>query len=141
MVLMMRRWGGGLEDKGLDYVLWNLSVLVSTYTNAEMPRLRDRRNLLLWGGVGITVVSSFFSPWFLIIGMVITGIGMVFAFADKEPEKISVVSRVLSITLLVSGSLGLFLIQDLALATLFLSLVFHLLYEKWGEYVFYLEID
>lgn len=141
MVLIMRRLGSGLEDKGLDYVLWNLSVLVSTYTNSEMPRLRGYRNLLLWGGVGVTVTASIFSPWFLMIGVVMTGVGMVFAFADKESEKISAVSRVLSISLLVTGSVGLFIIQDLALATLFVSIVFHLLYEKWNEYVFYLEID
>lgn len=141
MVLFMRRMGGSLSGKGLDYVLWNLSVLVSTYTNSEMPNLRLKRSLLLWGGVGLTITSSFFSPWFLIVGAMITGVGMVFSFADKEPEKITSVSRILSISLLITGSIGLFITQDLALATLFLSILFHVLYEKWDDYVFFLDID
>ncbi|WP_442637652.1 hypothetical protein [Rossellomorea marisflavi] len=141
MVLVMRRLGGGLENKGLDYILWNMSVLISTYTNAEMPRIRHRRKLLMWGGAVIAIASSIFSPWFLFVGSIIAVIGMVFAFADKEPEQIAKVSQILSIALLVTGGAGMFHIEDLGLASLFLSLVFHLNYEKWKNYEFYLDVE
>jgi hypothetical protein len=136
MVFMMYRIGGSLSGKGLNYVLWNLSVLVSTYLNTQMPNLRRFKMHLLWGGGIFAILVSLMSAWFLLVGLVAFSLGLLFAFADKDDEHIANMSRMISIGFLVTGTLGLFVSPGLALAVLFLSLCFHHVFEKWDTYEF-----
>lgn len=139
IVFFLYRVGGSLSGKGLDYVLWNLSVLVSTYLNTQMPNLRRFKMHLLWGGGVFAILVSLMSPWFLLVGLITFLWGMLFAFADKDDENISNMSRMISIGFLVTGTLGLFVSPSLALAVLFFSLCFHHVFEKWDEYEFTLD--
>lgn len=139
MLYVMRRVGSSLNGKGMDYVLWNLSVLVSTYTNHEMPNLRRFGLQLRVSGAVVAVLFSLFSAWFMLFGLLTLGVGLVFAFAEKDGKSISKVSQITAFGLLATGVIGLFLAPGLALATLSLSLCFHHLYEKWDEYEFELD--
>lgn len=139
MVLFLHRMGSVLSLEGLDYVLWNLSVLVSIFTNTKTPNLRKYGEEVIWGGAILLILMSLFSPWFMVFGMVVFLTGMVFAFAEKEAEVISEMSRIVSIGLTVTGVIGLFLSPGLALATLTISLLIHQVYEMWDDYEFNLE--
>jgi hypothetical protein len=94
---------------------------------------------LLWGGGVFAVLVSLVSPWFLLVGIITFLMGMLFAFADKDDENIANMSRMISIGLLVTGTLGLFVSPGLALAVLSLSLCFHHMFEKWDTYEFTLD--
>lgn len=139
LVVILYRMGGGLSLKGMDYVLWNLSVLVSTFTNAKSPNLRKYRKELEWAGAVILILASLSMPWFMVFGLTLFFTSMVFAFAEKDGEGIASMSRIVSIGLLVAGVIGLFLSPGLALATLTLSLLVHLSFEMWDGYEFNLE--
>lgn len=139
MVIILYRIGGALSLKGMDYVLWNLAVLVSTFTNTKVPNLRKYGKELQWAGAVILILSSFFSPWFMVFGMALFLASMVFAFAEKDAEVIAGMSRIVSIGLVATGVIGLFLSPGLALATLTLSLFVHQSYEMWDGYEFNLE--
>lgn len=139
LLFLMQRIGGSLEGRGLDYVLYNQSVLVSAYLNSEMPNLRRFGKGLRVGGLTLLGVTSLFLPWGMAIGGAILAFGFLVAFADQETEEIAFMSRIGAIALLVTGLIGLFYMPGTALVTLTLSLGLHHLFEKWDSYD--LELD
>lgn len=138
VVYIMYRTGGSLSGKGLEYTIWNLSVLTSTYVNAKMPNLRGFKTHLIWTGGIVSILMSLISPWFFLMGQLIFMMGLVFAFADKDEDNIAEKSRMISVVFLIIGTIGLFVSPGYALAVLFLSLCYHHLFEQWDEYEFVL---
>lgn len=139
MVFLSYRMGGSLKGKGLDYVLWNLSVLLSTYTNTQTPNLRRFGRLLRTTGLIVLVLLSAFSAWLMLVGLLLVTLGLIFAFAEKEEEAIVQTSRFAAIGMLLIGAVSVFSSPDMTLALVIVSLAFHHLYELWDEYEFTLE--
>lgn len=139
LVFLANRLGGSLRGKGLDYVLWNLSVLVSTYTNTQTPNLRRFGRLLRIVGAIVLVLLSAVSAWLMLVGLLLVALGLVFAFAEKEEEVIVQTSRLLAIGMLLGGAVSIFVSPDMTLAIVAVSLAFHHMYELWDEYEFTLE--
>lgn len=139
LLVTLYRIGGGLSLKEMNYVVWNLSVLVSTLTNAKIPRLRKYGNELRWGGGGLLLLGSLFSPWFMALGGTLFMLGMLFSFAEKDAETMAEMAKIVTWGLLVTGVLSLFVSPGMTLVTLTTSLLIQLVLETWEDYEFTLE--
>lgn len=131
--------GGGLEGKGMDYLLWNLSVLASTYSNAQTPHLRSRGQALRAVGGGLTVIGSLIHPWFLLVGGLILLNGLVVSFAERNGEQLARICRIISMSLFLTGTITLLWAPEAAVLTASASLLLHYLYERWDGFEFGVE--
>jgi len=130
------RLGGEMKVKGLNHIIWNLSVLISTYTNANMRALRQRYKGLGIMGIVFMTIGGMTSGLLLVVGLIAFVGHLLFAFAEMNTEIISNRSKLLSITLLVAGVIAFFMNPLLAYGTLSLSLMANWFHEKWGNYEF-----
>lgn len=128
------RIGGNIRSKGLNHVLWNLSVLTSTYTNTNMRRMREQRTLLVTAGTLLMVMGSLFSGLFLIVGVILFLSSVVFFFAEQETDELAVHGKRLSWAMLVAGLIAFGVNPMMAHIALVLSLAGNWLYEKWKDY-------
>lgn len=138
-IVLAYRLGGDMKAKGLHHVMWNLSVLSSTYTNANMRALRERRTAIGYVGLGLMITGAMFSGLFLMIGVGFTMLSLFFAFAEQDNETISSFSKQVSQLLLIGGVIALMMNPLVAHGVFILSLFYHYVYEKWDDYEFIID--
>lgn len=138
-IMLAYRLGGEMKANGLHHVMWNLSVLSSTYTNANMRALRERRKAIGYAGLGLMITGALFSGLLLIIGVGLTMLSLFFAFSEQDNETISNFSKQVSQLLLIGGVGALMMNPLVAHGVFILSLFYHYIYEKWNEYEFIID--
>lgn len=136
VLFLAYRLGGTMKAKGLNHVIWNLSVFVSTYTNANMKALRQRYKTIGTLSIVFMTLGGIMSGLLLATGLVVFLLYMALAFAEMETEEMSKIAKIASIALLVSGTIALFVNPGIAHGTLVISLLGNWMYEKWNDYEF-----
>lgn len=135
-IILAFRFGGEMRAKGLDYVLWNLSVLVSTYTHQNARALRERYETIGIASLVLMTLGSLLSGLLFGVGIVLLLLFLVFAFAEQDNEAIAKLGKWMSFALLGAGVIAFFMNPMLAHGALVFSLVGNWLYEKWNDYTF-----
>lgn len=130
------RLGGEMKSRGLYHVMWNLSILISTYTHANMRGIRDRYRTISIVGLTLSGIGAILSSFVLVIGVLLVSASLIFAFAEQDDAKIASIGKSLSVILLITGAIGLVIHPGMAHGILVASLFGNWLYEKWKDYEF-----
>lgn len=138
-VEMAFRLGGVRKERTINLIVWNLSVLISSYTNQKMRALRERTTLLYRVGLILSAIGAVFSSYFLILGTALAVLSLIFRFADQDGDAMSKDSRHFAFVLVVCGGIALFMNPYNAHGILLLSLMFYAFHESWSNYTFSVE--
>lgn len=138
-VEMAFRLGGLRRERTINLIVWNLSVLISSYTNQKWRAIRERASILYRVGLILGAIGAVISNYFLIIGTTLVLLNLIFRFADQDSEAMSKDSKHYAIVLMISGILTLFTSPLNAHGVLLLSLMLYALHESWSNYTFSVE--
>ena len=135
-IYLFYRLGGEMKSRGLHHVMWNLSILMSTYTHANMRGVRDRYRAIAIIGLTLSGIGALSSSFILVVGILLVTVSLFFAFSEQDEPKIASIGKTLSIILLITGAIGLVIHPGMAHGILVASLFGNWLYEKWKDYEF-----